>query len=126
MGASPLTQSTSGDTSSTTTAAAAAQLPSGGSSVCSGGTGGSPSEFYLHPAVVRRADSSAASVNEWTGERMSRDADVSEDVKPASVAPLGNYAVRLPALFLQEVCVRARARTRTRVRVRDGGGGWGG
>lgn len=44
--------------------------------------------------MVRRADASAASVNEWTGERLSRDADVAEDVKPASVAPLGNYAVR--------------------------------
>ena len=50
-------------------------------------------EFYLDPAVVRRADTSAASVNEWTGERTSRDADVADDVRPASVAPLGNYAV---------------------------------
>lgn len=50
-------------------------------------------EFYLDPALVRRADTSAASVNEWTGERMARDADVSDDVRPASVAPLGNYAV---------------------------------
>lgn len=80
VGAAPIKQSTSGGT-------AAAAQPSGGSS-----TG--PVEFYLHPAAVRRADSSAASVNEWTGERLSRDADVAEDVKPASVAPLGNYAVR--------------------------------
>ena len=42
---------------------------------------------------MRRADTSAASINEWTGERMSRDADVSDDVRPASVGPLGNYAV---------------------------------
>jgi len=53
-----------------------------------------PDEFYLDPATVRRADTSAASINEWTGERMSRDADVPEDVRPASVGPLGNYAVR--------------------------------
>jgi len=53
-----------------------------------------PPEFYLDPATVRRADTSAASINEWTGERMSRDADVPEDIRPASVGPLGNYAVR--------------------------------
>ena len=53
-----------------------------------------PAEFYLDPATVRRADTSAASINEWTGERMSRDADVPDDVRPASVGPLGNYAVR--------------------------------
>ena len=50
-------------------------------------------EFYLDPATVRRADTSAASINEWTGERTSRDADVPEDIRPASIGPLGNYAV---------------------------------
>ena len=54
---------------------------------------GSVEEFYLDPATVRRADTSAASINEWTGERMSRDADVADDVRPASIGPLGNYAV---------------------------------
>lgn len=29
-------------------------------------------EFLLDPAVVRRNDTSAASINEWTGERMLR------------------------------------------------------
>lgn len=29
-------------------------------------------EFLLDPAVVRRNDTSAASINEWTGERMIR------------------------------------------------------
>ena len=61
---------------------------------CGGANGSSPSgEFYLDPATVRRADTSAASINEWTGERMSRDADVPDDIRPASVGPLGNYAV---------------------------------
>lgn len=52
-------------------------------------------EFYLHPAVVRRNDTSARSVNEWTGERTLRDDEVPEDVQPASVQPLGNYAVQI-------------------------------
>ncbi len=38
---------------------------------------------------------SAASINEWTGERTLRDADVPEDVRPAGVQPLGNYAVQI-------------------------------
>ncbi|CAK0786755.1 hypothetical protein CVIRNUC_009969 [Coccomyxa viridis] len=52
-------------------------------------------EFYLHPAVVRRNDTSAKSINEWTGEKTLRDADVPEDVEPESVQPLGNYAVQI-------------------------------
>ena len=28
------------------------------------------SEFYLHPAVVRRNDTSAKSINEWTQEKI--------------------------------------------------------
>ena len=32
----------------------------------------SRSEFYLHPAVVRRNDTSAKSVNEWTREKILR------------------------------------------------------
>lgn len=28
---------------------------------------GRPEEFFLHPAVVRRNDTSARSINEWTG-----------------------------------------------------------
>ena len=38
---------------------------------------------------------SASSINEWTGERTLRDEDVPEDVRPASVQPLGNYAVQI-------------------------------
>ncbi len=52
-------------------------------------------EFELHPAVVRRNDTSAASINEWTGERTLRDADIPDDVRPAGVQPLGNYAVQI-------------------------------
>lgn len=62
-------------------------------SAAAGGDGDRSAEFYLDPATVRRADTSAASINEWTGERVSRDADVSDDIRPASVGPLGNYAV---------------------------------
>lgn len=51
--------------------------------------------FLLHPATVRRNDTSARSVNEWTGERMLRDEDVAEGVRPAEVSPLGNYAVQI-------------------------------
>jgi DUF971 family protein len=51
--------------------------------------------FLLHPAVVRRADTSARSVNEWTGERTLRDEDIPEDVRPSDVQPLGNYAVQI-------------------------------
>lgn len=52
-------------------------------------------EFLLHPAVVRRNDTSARSIDEWTGQRTLRDKDVPEDVAPASVQPLGNYAVQI-------------------------------
>jgi len=52
-------------------------------------------EFALSPATVRRNDTSAQSVNEWTGQRMLRDEDVAEDVTPAAINPLGNYAVQI-------------------------------
>lgn len=52
-------------------------------------------EFLLHPAVVRRSDTSARSVNEWTGERILKDEDIAEDVKPQDVQALGNYAVQI-------------------------------
>eukprot|EP00882_Tetradesmus_deserticola_P020441 GHRQ01022085.1.p1 GENE.GHRQ01022085.1~~GHRQ01022085.1.p1 ORF type:complete len:218 (-),score=38.95 GHRQ01022085.1:865-1518(-) len=50
--------------------------------------------FYLQPAVVRRHDTSARSINEWTGEALGA-GDVSDDIKPISVSPLGNYAVQI-------------------------------
>ncbi|KAF6266708.1 P-loop containing nucleoside triphosphate hydrolase protein [Scenedesmus sp. NREL 46B-D3] len=58
-------------------------------------TGSAPSApFYLQPAVVRRHDTSARSINEWTGEALGA-GDVSEDIKPISVSPVGNYAVQI-------------------------------
>lgn len=52
-------------------------------------------EFALHPATVRRNDTSARSVNEWSGQRMLRDEDVPDTVVPASIKPVGNYAVQI-------------------------------
>eukprot|EP00879_Flechtneria_rotunda_P025482 GHRR01027081.1.p1 GENE.GHRR01027081.1~~GHRR01027081.1.p1 ORF type:complete len:541 (+),score=173.42 GHRR01027081.1:208-1830(+) len=53
-----------------------------------------PAPFYLEPAVVRRHDTSARSINEWTGEALGA-ADVPDDVKPLSIAQVGNYAVQI-------------------------------
>lgn len=50
-------------------------------------------ELLLKPATVRRHDTSATSVNEWTGVRSEE--EVPEDVKPQTVNPLGNYAVQI-------------------------------
>jgi hypothetical protein len=58
-------------------------------------TGLGGEEFLLHPATVRRNDTSARSVNEWTGERTLRNEDVAEGVLPAEVSPLGNYAIQI-------------------------------
>lgn len=52
-------------------------------------------EFLLDPPVVRRNDTSAASINEWTGERTLRDGDVPDDIEPAAWQPVGNYAVQI-------------------------------
>lgn len=52
-------------------------------------------EFLLSPALVRRNDTSAASINEWTGEKMLDDAAVPEGVRPETISPLGNYAVQI-------------------------------
>jgi len=52
-------------------------------------------EFLLHPAVVRRNDTSAATINEWTGEKMVKDDDIPDNVEPANIQPLGNYAVQI-------------------------------
>lgn len=56
---------------------------------------GSNSEFYLHPATVRRNDRSAQSIDEWTGEQKLRYSDVSDDITPESIRPMGNYAVSI-------------------------------
>ena len=79
-------------------AAFVASLPAGAtgaSDAPSSAGGGEGESFLLHPAVVRRADTSARSINEWTGERILRDEDIAEDVVPQDVQPLGNYSVCL-------------------------------
>ena len=50
--------------------------------------------FCVRPAAVRRADTSAAAIDEWTGERLAP-ANVSEEIKPLGIAPVGNYAVQI-------------------------------
>ncbi|XP_077254124.1 ATP binding protein [Tasmannia lanceolata] len=55
----------------------------------------SDEEFLLHPATVRRNDRSAQSVDEWTGEQKLQFADVSEDIEPEDIRPMGNYAVSI-------------------------------
>ena len=50
-------------------------------------------EHQLDPAYVRRNDTSAASINEWTGEKLAAGGLVSDDIIPAGLQPVGNYAV---------------------------------
>ena len=52
-------------------------------------------QLLLDPATVRRTDTTTKSINGWTGEKTSRDTDISEDIKPESVAALGIYAVQI-------------------------------
>lgn len=49
----------------------------------------------LRPADVRRADTSAAAIDEWTGERKAGAPDVPEGIRPAQIVPVGNYAVQI-------------------------------
>lgn len=55
----------------------------------------SDEEFLLHPATVRRNDRSAQSVDEWTGEQKLQYTDISEDIEPEEIRPMGNYAVQI-------------------------------
>jgi len=48
--------------------------------------------YYLDPATVRRNDTSAASINEWTGEKMLSDGDIPDDIEPLEIRSVGNYA----------------------------------
>jgi DUF971 family protein len=50
--------------------------------------------FAVRPAAVRAADTSAAAIDEWTGERVGA-AAAPEGVKPSGVSPVGNYAVQI-------------------------------
>ncbi|KAI3429423.1 hypothetical protein D9Q98_005518 [Chlorella vulgaris] len=52
-------------------------------------------DFLLDPATVRRNDQSASSINEWTGERTLRDADIPDTLQPVGIQPVGNYAVQI-------------------------------
>lgn len=49
--------------------------------------------YWLDAATVRRNDTSATSVNEWTGQRV--EMEIPDDAAPESLAPLGNYAVQI-------------------------------
>jgi DUF971 family protein len=49
--------------------------------------------FDLEAGVVRAHDTSASSINEWTGERLG--VEVPEGLKALGVVPLGNYAVQI-------------------------------
>lgn len=74
--------------------------------------------FLLSAAVVRRNDTSAVSINEWTGpprpfvhpkgswgadhrppctpgQKMLDDSTIPDDIRPADIQPLGNYAVQI-------------------------------
>lgn len=55
-------------------------------------TGSRPATL-LHPAFVRRNDTSAATINEWTGERVAPGGDVAEGIAPTGIQAVGNYAV---------------------------------
>ena len=50
-------------------------------------------ESALHPAFVRRNDTSAASINEWTGEKMAAGGLVPDGIAPTAIQAVGNYAV---------------------------------
>lgn len=59
------------------------------------GGGSSPEEpFFLEAGLVRRNDTSARSISEWTGEALGG-AEVPEGIKPIGVAPMGNYAAQI-------------------------------
>ncbi|KAL4447632.1 hypothetical protein ABPG75_004851 [Micractinium tetrahymenae] len=97
-------------------------------------------EFLLDPAVVRRNDTSAASINEWMGERTLRDGDVPDDIEPAAWQPVGNYAVQitwqdgfsqvapfelldaLPRLSWEDARARQAMRARLAAAANSGGG----
>ncbi len=50
-------------------------------------------ENELNPAYVRRNDTSATSINEWTGERIAAGGLVPDGIIPLGLQPVGNYAV---------------------------------
>lgn len=54
-----------------------------------------PEEYCLDPAIVRRNDTSAASINEWTGERIISDDDIPDSIEPLDIRTVGNYAIQI-------------------------------
>ena len=42
---------------------------------------------------MRRNDTSAASINEWTGEKVAAGGAVSDGIAPIAIQAVGNYAV---------------------------------
>lgn len=55
----------------------------------------SAQDIWLDPAVVRRNDTSARSMNEWTQERTLDFQLIPDRVVPQSINALGNYAVQI-------------------------------
>jgi len=56
----------------------------------------SPQEAVrLSAPEVRRADRSAASIDEWTGKRRVNPAAIPETIRPVSIQSVGNYAVQI-------------------------------
>ena len=51
--------------------------------------------FTIEPAILRRACRCAHCINELTGEQVLQPEDISENVKPKTINPLGNYAVTI-------------------------------
>lgn len=49
-------------------------------------------EVLLHPAFVRQNDTSAASINEWTGEKLAGGGPAPETIIPMAIQAVGNYA----------------------------------
>jgi len=50
-------------------------------------------EVSLHPAYVRRNDTSATSIDEWTGEKLPAGGSVADGIVPTGIQAVGNYAV---------------------------------
>ena len=100
----------------------------GGDAAAAAAAAAAVEDVFLDPATVRRNDTSAASINEWTGERTLRDEQVPDDVEPAAVVAVGNYAAQitwqdgfsqvapyelleeLPRMSAQEVAARRQRR----------------
>lgn len=51
--------------------------------------------IWLDPAEVRRNDTSAKSMNEWTGQQALDFASIPDRIRPQAINPLGNYAVQI-------------------------------